>query len=94
MYFKGKSERDRMGKKLNHNELFGQKVRLLRMSKGISQEELAMQCGLHRTYIGQIERAEKNIGLNNIYKIANSLEVEVQELFNYSDVYKEKSQKK
>jgi len=75
------------------NELFGHKVRFLRMSKGYSQEELGLQSGLHRTYIGQIERAEKNITLQNIYKIANTLEVEVKELFDFSDIYKHNAKK-
>jgi transcriptional regulator with XRE-family HTH domain len=69
------------------NELFGQKVRLLRMSKGLSQEELGLQAGLHRTYIGQIERAEKNISLQNIGKLANTLDIDIQELFDFKEIY-------
>lgn len=60
---------------------FGDSVRKLRKSKGISQEELAHRADLHRTYIGMIERAEKNITLLNISKIAKSLEVSIIELF-------------
>ena len=60
---------------------FGNKIRKLRNSLGISQEELADKAGLHRTYIGMIERAEKNITLINIEKIANALEVNIKELF-------------
>jgi transcriptional regulator with XRE-family HTH domain len=52
---------------------FGEKVRSLRISKGISQEQLAHLADVHRTYIGMIERAEKNITLINIQKIANAL---------------------
>ena len=48
--------------------------------KGLSQEELAHKADLHRTYIGMIERAEKNITLLNIEKIANALEVNIKEL--------------
>ncbi|MDD3773038.1 MAG: helix-turn-helix transcriptional regulator [Weeksellaceae bacterium] len=59
---------------------FGNKVRELRRLKGISQEELADKANLHRTYIGMIERAEKNITLINIEKIANALEVKISEL--------------
>ena len=59
---------------------FGEKVRELRKRKNLSQEDLADKAGLHRTYIGMIERAEKNITLINIEKIANSLEVEIKEL--------------
>lgn len=59
---------------------FGQKVREIRKEKGLSQEELAHKADLHRTYIGMIERAEKNITLLNIEKIANALEVNIKEL--------------
>jgi transcriptional regulator with XRE-family HTH domain len=60
---------------------FGLKVREIRKEKGLSQEELAHKVDLHRTYIGMIERAEKNITLLNIEKIANALEVGIKELF-------------
>lgn len=76
------------------NQLFGDKVRYLRMLKGLSQEELGEQCGLHRTYIGQIERAEKNITLQNIYKIANTLDVEIKELLDIPELYKENTTKR
>ena len=59
---------------------FGEKVRKLREEKELSQEELAFRAGLHRTYIGMIERGEKNITLRNIEKIANALEVRVEDL--------------
>lgn len=59
---------------------FGDRVRLLRKQKDISQEELAHRADLHRTYIGMIERAEKNITLMNIEKIAIALEVDISEL--------------
>jgi transcriptional regulator with XRE-family HTH domain len=59
---------------------FGKRVRQLRKEKEISQEELAHRAELHRTYIGMIERAEKNITLLNIEKIANALEVNIKEL--------------
>ncbi len=59
---------------------FGEKVREIRKGKGLSQEELAHKADLHRTYIGMIERAEKNITLLNIEKIANALEVNIKEL--------------
>lgn len=56
--------------------LFGVNVRKLRKKRGLSQENLAELAGLHRTYIGMIERAEKNITLINISKIAQALNVE------------------
>ena len=60
--------------------LFGNRVKEQRKLKGLSQEELAEKAGVHRTYIGMVERAEKNITLENIQKIANSLEVEISKL--------------
>lgn len=67
---------------MKHNILiqFGNKVKQIRKQKGLSQEELSFKANLHRTYIGMIERAEKNITLINIQKIAEALEVEIKEL--------------
>jgi len=59
---------------------FGRKVRNLRKIKGFSQEALAARCGLDRTYIGGIERGERNVGLQNIAVIAKALEVTIAEL--------------
>ena len=60
---------------------FGQKVQRLRNEKGLSQEQLAEIAHVHRTYIGMIERAEKNITLLNIEKIAKALKVNIMDLF-------------
>jgi len=60
---------------------FGEKVREIRKDKEMSQEELAYKANLHRTYIGMIERAEKNITLVNIEKIATALGVKIKKLF-------------
>jgi transcriptional regulator with XRE-family HTH domain len=60
---------------------FGQKVREERNKQKISQEELAERAGVHRTYIGMIERAEKNITLENIEKIAKALGLKLGVLF-------------
>ncbi len=60
---------------------FGARVREIRKNQGLSQEELSFKADLHRTYIGMIERAEKNITLVNIEKIAIALNVSVCELF-------------
>jgi transcriptional regulator with XRE-family HTH domain len=60
---------------------FGDRVRELRKDKEISQEELSYKADLHRTYIGMIERAEKNLTLTNIDKIAKALNVDIKELF-------------
>ena len=61
---------------------FGDRVRQLRLDQRLSQEELAHRADLHRTYIGMIERAEKNITLVNIAKIAKSLDINISELLN------------
>ena len=60
---------------------FGKAIRKLRKEKDISQEELAHRADLHRTYIGMIERAEKNITLLNIEKLAKALDVNITDLF-------------
>ena len=59
---------------------FGLKVCEERKKLGLSQEELANRAGVHRTYIGMIERAEKNITLKNIEKIAKALNVPIGDL--------------
>lgn len=59
---------------------FGERVKEIRISKQLSQEQLAHLANVHRTYIGMIERAEKNITLVNIEKIAKALEVEIKDL--------------
>ena len=60
---------------------FAQKVRALRESQGLSQEKLAERSDLHRTYIGMVERLERNPSLVCIHKIANGLGVHITELF-------------
>ena len=62
-------------------EKFGEKVREERHRLGLSQEELASRAGVHRTYIGMIERAEKNITLENIEKIASALKITLPDIF-------------
>ena len=59
---------------------FGNKVRELRIAQGLSQEILAQKSGLHRTYIGGIERGERNISLINIEKIANVFDISMASL--------------
>lgn len=61
-------------------EKFGQKVRDERLKQNLSQEELANKAGVHRTYIGMIERAEKNITLANIEKISKALGISISTL--------------
>jgi transcriptional regulator with XRE-family HTH domain len=60
---------------------FGDRMRELRRQLGISQEELAVRCGLHRTYVGGIERGERNPSLINIGRIADALQVRILDLF-------------
>lgn len=61
---------------------FGNAVREQRKKRGYSQEELSFRAGLHRTYIGMIERGEKNITLINIEKIAKALNIKIKDLLN------------
>lgn len=67
-------------------EKFGVKVRAERLKQGLSQEALAEKAGVHRTYIGMIERAEKNITLINIERIAVALDVTLGELMTLEGV--------
>ena len=60
---------------------FGLRIAELRRQLNISQEELAERCGVHRTYIGSIERGEKSPTLNTIEKFANGLGVQIIDLF-------------
>lgn len=64
---------------------FGQQVRQARLKQGLSQEELAEKAGVHRTYIGMIERAEKNITLLNIEKLATALNISIVDLLRSND---------
>ncbi len=60
---------------------FGKKIREVRTKRGLSQEALADIANVHRTYIGMVERAEKNITLLNIQKLAKALKIDIRELF-------------
>lgn len=64
---------------------FGDKVERLRKAKGWSQEELAKRADLHRTYIGSIERSERNVSLINIARIAKALSVPIEYLIKYHE---------
>jgi transcriptional regulator with XRE-family HTH domain len=66
---------------LNIIEVFGTNVRKYRMQLGLSQEKFAEKCGLHRTYISDIECFRRSISLDNIQKIADALEVQTFQLF-------------
>lgn len=62
-------------------EMFGLNVKMHREEKGISQEKLAEEAGLHRTYISAVERGVRSISLKNIQKIATALKIDVYLLF-------------
>ena len=59
----------------------GLNITIIREKQGLTQEKLAELAGLHRAYIGHIERGEKNIGLKNLEKIANALGLSLKDLF-------------
>lgn len=61
-------------------ERFGNRVRELRKRRGWSQEEFAMQCELDRTYVGGIERGQRNVALRNIERIAATLDLTIAQL--------------
>ncbi len=62
------------------NKEVGFNIRKIREDKGLSQEKLAELADLHRAYVGQIERGEKNIGIKNLEKIAKALGVNIKDL--------------
>ncbi|MBQ4407956.1 MAG: helix-turn-helix transcriptional regulator [Bacteroidales bacterium] len=61
-------------------ELFGRNVQKYRKARNLSQEKLAELAGVHRTYVGMIERAEKNITICNMKKIADALQIKISDL--------------
>ncbi|HQU91084.1 MAG TPA: helix-turn-helix transcriptional regulator [Pyrinomonadaceae bacterium] len=64
-------------------DAFGQRIRTLRTDRGLSQEQLAELTGFHRTYIGMIERGERNLSLSNIGVFAKVFEMSVSELLDF-----------
>jgi transcriptional regulator with XRE-family HTH domain len=62
-----------------YRKVFAQNMRTFRTAKKLSQEELADACGLHRTYIGSVERGERNISIDNMEKIALALGVPLED---------------
>lgn len=64
-------------------ESVGDKIRSLRKERGLSQESLALKAGLNTSYMGQIERAEKSATIDSLEKIANALDVPIEELFSF-----------
>lgn len=74
---------------MNYIKLLGANVRAYRKRMGLTQEQLADLSDLHRTYIGAIERGDRNVSLNNIVCIANALKVEPYMLLYYEKDNKE-----
>lgn len=62
-------------------KVFGTNLRKYRTEQGLSQEKFAEKCGLHRTYISDIERFQRSIALENVQRIADALEVDAYKLF-------------
>ena len=66
--------------KKDSRKIFGERVRALRQAANLSQEELAEACGLHRTYVGAVERGERNISLLNIIALSRALRIKPSSL--------------
>jgi transcriptional regulator with XRE-family HTH domain len=64
----------------NARQIFAQRLRQIRQIRGLSQEELADMAGLHRTYVGSVERSERNLSIDNMERLAKALEVDITEL--------------
>lgn len=70
----------------NTNQKFGKSIRKRRIERGLSQEKLAFLTNMHRTYIGSIERGERNPSLKNIEAIAKALDIDLSELFKFKGI--------
>ena len=70
-----------------HQVAFGKAIRELRKEKGLSQEAFADLAGIDRSYMGHIERGEKNVTLTKIYQLSDALGITVLELFKRIDKY-------
>ncbi|WP_088102030.1 helix-turn-helix domain-containing protein [Halalkalibacter urbisdiaboli] len=66
------------------SKIIGERLRKLRKEQGLSQEELAHKAFLHPTYIGQLERGEKNPTVETVEKVANALQISLADLFRFS----------
>lgn len=65
--------------------ILGNRIRSLRMAKGLSQEKFALQIGMDRTYYASVEAGKRNISINNIDKISTGLNISLSELFDFSE---------
>ena len=62
-------------------KVFGKNLKKYRLALGLSQEKFAEKCGLHRTYISNVERFQRNISIENVQRIADALGIEAYQLF-------------
>ena len=67
-------------------EKVGLRIRNYRLKKGLTQEQLAEMADLHNTYIGQIERGEKNLSVLSLFKILSALNISFSEFFEFADI--------
>jgi transcriptional regulator with XRE-family HTH domain len=65
---------------LSARKIFSQRLRQIRQNQELSQEELADLAGLHRTYVGSVERCERNISIDNMERLAKALDVDITDL--------------
>lgn len=70
---------------MDYFNILGANIRTLRIKRKLTQEQLADLCDLHRTYIGAIERGDRNVSLKNIVIIAQALNIEPSELLSYKN---------
>lgn len=63
-------------------QIFARNLKETRVKQGLSQEELADIAGLHRTYVGSVERGERNISIDNMERLASALNITIQDLLN------------
>lgn len=71
----------------------GLQIRILRKSKKFSQEELAFKANVHPTYIGQVERGEKNLTISSLHQITNALEINLADFFTFTETRYDSTEK-
>ena len=71
---------EKNAEKLSARLIFAKNIRLARLELGMSQEDMAEACGLHRTYVGSVERGERNISIDNMEAMANAVNKHISNL--------------